>query len=147
MKWLGGRDPRLQLGFLALLVLAGTFPSIIAFSTQSINTSTAMMWTFVPVAYLFFGPNFAMVNNLVPASMRGQAVAIYLLTTNFANLAIAPQLVGWTSDFLAAHGHDTAASLRVALVTLAVSGFWGGLHYALAMRHIRQDTARLRAFA
>jgi len=143
MRWLGNRDVRLQLVFLSVLVFLATFPSILAFGVSSASLSVAMMWLFIPVAYLFFGPNFGAINNLVPASMRGQAIAIYLLTTNFANLAIAPQVVGWASDYLTAHGHDSADALRIALMGLGLTGFWGVLHYLLAIRHIRLDLARL----
>jgi hypothetical protein len=141
MKWMGSRDPRLQLAFLAVLVFASTIPSFLAFNSRLLNTSITMMWMFVPAVYMYFGPNFAMVNNLVPASMRGQAVAIYLLVTNFANLALAPQLVGWLSDLLASRGHDSAAGLRGAMLALSVTGFWGALHYIFAIRHLRRDLA------
>lgn len=143
MRWLGVRDPRFQVAFIAIMVGLATIPSVLAFTANSIQFSMWMMWLFVPVAYLYFGPNFGMVNNLVPASMRGQAVAIYLIGSNFANLALAPQLVGWGSDFLAARGYDGAASLRTALVAVALTGFWGALHYVLAMRHLRHDLARV----
>jgi|SRR5208282_6022239 len=90
--------------FTAGVIVAGTIPSIIAFSTASPTVAVTMLWIFIPLSYCSFGPIFALVQNLVPAEMRSQAVALLLFFSNIANLIIAPQLVGITSDALSPAG-------------------------------------------
>lgn len=64
-----------------------------------------------------------------------------LLFANIANLVVAPQLVGFASDALAPrYGPE---SLRVALIPLALTGFWAAAHYWLAARGL--DGALIRA--
>jgi hypothetical protein len=87
-----------------------------------------------------FGPTFALVQNLVPASMRAQAVALLLFCANVANLIVAPQVVGIASDLLAPH-YGTE-SLRTALVPLTFVGFWAALHFWMCSRHMVAGLAR-----
>ena len=139
MRLLASADARVSLALIAAIVALATIPSIVAVTTGDRTLSIAMTWLYIPVVYLYFGPNFALINNLVPAQMRGQAIAIYLLATNFANLAVAPQIVGFVSDIFGAQGYSEAASLRLALIGLSVTGFWGALHFFLALPRLRRD--------
>jgi hypothetical protein len=87
-----------------------------------------------------FGPTFALMQNLVPASMRAQTVAILLFSANIANLVIAPQVVGFASDALTPiYGEE---SLRHALVPLGFAGFWAAWHYGLCAKHLASGLAR-----
>jgi hypothetical protein len=72
------------------------------------------------------------VQNLVPAEMRSQAVALLLFLSNIANLVIAPQLVGIVSDALAPR--FGAESLRLALLPLTLCGFWAAVHFWIVAR-------------
>ncbi len=65
-----------------------------AYAIKSLPLTTAMLWLFVPVAYLNISPGFALTQSLVPARMREVACAVMLFGANVANLAIAPQLIG-----------------------------------------------------
>jgi MFS family permease len=121
------RGPRAVPLFTAAVIAAGTVPSIIAFSTASTPLAVAMLWIFIPLSYCTFGPIFALVQNLVPAEMRSQAVALLLFFANIANLVIAPQLVGVISDALAPR--FGAESLRLALLPLALCGFWAAAQF------------------
>lgn len=135
MRWLSRRDARWVPWFIAAVIIVGTVPSIIAFTAHSKTVALAMLWLFIPLSYATFGPTFALVQNLVPAGMRAQAVALLLFFSNVANLVIAPQAIGIASDHLAAHyGAD---SLRVALIPLALTGFWAAGHYWWSARHLR----------
>jgi hypothetical protein len=61
---------------------------------------------------------------------------------NVFNLIVAPQVVGFLSDWFAgAHGSD-AASLRWALLLLAPTGFWAAWHFFLAARTVAPDMRR-----
>lgn len=128
------RDARLVPWYMAGAILIGTVPSIIAYATPSRSLALGMLWIFIPLSYAPFGPTLALMQNLVPASMRAQIMAIMLLTSNLANLVIAPQLVGFASDALTpAYG---AEALRHALIPMAFIGFWAAWHYWLCARHI-----------
>jgi len=132
---LGKRDPRLVPWFVAASIVIGTIPSIIAYSTASSRTALVMLWLFIPLSYATFGPTFALLQNLVPASLRAQSVAVMLFCANIANLVIAPQAVGFASDLLRPlYG---AESLRHALIPLAFVGFWAAWHYWRRAKYVR----------
>lgn len=124
---IGRRDPRLVPWFVAACIVIGTIPSIIAYSVASSRTALLMLWLFIPLSYAPFGPTFALLQNLVPATMRAQAVAVMLFCANIANLVIAPQAVGFASDWL--HPVYGAESLRLVLIPMAFTGFWAAWHY------------------
>ncbi len=127
-------DARSVPRFVAAVIFIATVPSIIAYTANSAPVAIGMMWIFIPLSYAAFGPTFALLQNLVPASMRAQTVAIMLFTSNVANLVIAPQVVGFASDSLApVYG---AESLRHALIPLAFVGFWAAWHYWLCAKHL-----------
>ena len=132
---LGKRDPRLVPWFVAASIVIGTVPSIVAYSASSSHTALLMLWIFIPLSYAPFGPTFALLQNLVPASMRAQAVAVMLFCANIANLVIAPQVVGFASDLLRPlYG---AESLRHVLVPMAFVGFWAAWHYWRCAKYLR----------
>jgi len=134
------RDARLVPWYMAAAIVVGTVPSIAAYAIASRQIALAMLWIFIPLSYAPFGPTFALMQNLVPASMRAQAVAIMLFSSNIANLVIAPQAVGAASDLLAStYG---AESLRHALVPLAFVGFWAAWHYWRCARHLQSGLDR-----
>jgi MFS family permease len=131
---LGKRDPRLVPLFVAGSIVLGTLPSIIAYSATSSHTALIMLWIFIPLSYAPFGPTFALLQNLVPASMRAQSVAVMLFCANIANLVIAPQVVGFASDYLQpVYGTE---SLRHVLVPMAFVGFWAAWHYWRCAQHL-----------
>lgn len=131
---LARRDARSVPWFVAAVIFIATVPSIIAYVAASAVVTIQMLWVFIPLSYAAFGPTFALLQNLVPASMRAQTVAIMLFTSNIANLVIAPQVVGFASDSLApVYG---AESLRHALIPLAFVGFWAAWHYWRCAKHL-----------
>jgi len=132
------RGPRAVPLFTAAVIGVGTIPSIIAFCTSSTSVAVVMLWVFIPLSYCTFGPIFALVQNLVPAEMRSQAVALLLFFSNIANLVIAPQLVGLVSDALASR--FGAESLRLALLPLAMCGFWAAAQFWIVARRTNTST-------
>ena len=130
---LGKRDPRLVPWFVAATIVIGTVPSILAYSVASSHTALVMLWIFIPLSYAPFGPTFALLQNLVPASMRAQAVAVMLFCANIANLVIAPQAVGFASDLSAAAVRRRVAAPRAGAD--GVRGLLGGVAL-LAVREV-----------
>jgi MFS family permease len=144
--WLMSRpfmaDPRRVLWMLGWVIGCATVPSIIAYWTQSLWLARVMFWAYIPAIYFFIGPCMALVLNLAPPHMRSTFTAWSGLVGNVFNLIVAPQVVGFLSDWFAgAHGSD-AASLRWALLLLAPTGFWAAWHFFLAARTVAPDMRR-----
>ena len=144
--WLVGRraaaDPRYVARLLAWITALTTIPSIFVFWVQSDQVATVLLWIFVPAVYFYIGPILGLLQNVVPANMRATACALLLLLANVGNLVIAPQAIGWLSDwFRNSYGAGTE-SLRWALLLLAPTGFWAAWHLWTAGRTIRADVAR-----
>ncbi len=135
-------DPRRVVWLLAAGVGLTTIPSLIAYWTHDLTVAKAMFCIFIPAIYFYIGPCFGLLNNLAPCHMRSMFIAVSLLVANILNLIVAPWVVGALSD-LFARGHATdAASLRLALMVLAPTGFWAALHLYLAGRTIVADQKR-----
>ena len=144
--WFMGRpyfhDPRRILWALAWVIGLSTIPSFIAYWTSSLVVAKLMFWLYIPAIYFFIGPCMALMLNLAPSSMRSSFTAWSGLVGNVFNLIVAPQAVGLMSDaFAGAHGSD-AASLRLALLVLAPTGFWATWHFILAARTVLADQQR-----
>jgi hypothetical protein len=83
----------------------------------------------------------ALVLNLAPSNMRSIFTAWSVLVGNVFNLIVAPQFVGIMSDWFG-RGHGDAASLRLALLVLAPTGFWATWHFYLAAKTVAADQER-----
>ena len=135
-------DPRKIVRLLAVVTALATIPSILAYYTNSLQVATLMWWLFIPAIYFYIGPAFALCQNLAPPRMRAMFIAVSLLIANVFNLIIAPQGVGLLSDYFAGPGGADAASLRLALLVLAPTGFWAAWHYWRAEKYIVEDQKR-----
>ena len=135
-------DPRRVVWLLAAGIGFATIPSVIAYWTHSLWLCKFMFWIFIPAIYFYIGPCFGLLNNLAPCHMRNMFIAISLLVANIFNLMVAPWVVGVLSDWFAgSHGSD-AASLRLALLFLAPTGFWATWHLYQASKTIVADQKR-----
>jgi predicted MFS family arabinose efflux permease len=148
--WLMSRpfmlDARRVLWTLAWITGCATVLSIIAYWTHSLPLAKAMLWAYVPAIYFFIGPCMALVLNLAPSHMRSTFTAWSVLVGNVFNLIVAVQGVGILSDwFGGTHGSD-AASLRVALLVLAPTGFWATWHFLRGARTVGADMQRAAAY-
>ncbi len=149
--WLMSRpfmfDPRRVIWVLGGVTGCATVLSIIAYGTHSLELARLMLWGFLPAIYFFIGPCMALVLNLAPSHMRSTFTAWSVLVGNVFNLIIAVQGVGILSDWFGrAHGAD-AASLRLALLVLAPTGFWATWHFVLAARTVVPDMQRAVSYA
>jgi predicted MFS family arabinose efflux permease len=135
-------SPRRVLGTLAIVIGFATIPSFFAYWTHTLWVAKLMFWLYIPAIYFFIGPCMALVLNLAPSNMRSVFTAWSVLVGNVFNLIVAPQAVGIMSDWYAGgHGAD-AASLRLALLVLAPTGFWAVWHFWLAARTVVEDQRR-----
>lgn len=117
-------------------------PFIIAFYT--IDSTFWALAAYIPAVFLgafYLGPSFAMIQSLTPLRSRALASAVMLLILNLFGLGFGPQLIGLASDLMGNfYGMD---SLRYALIAAAFVNVWACVHYYLAGRTIKQDTANL----
>jgi MFS family permease len=148
--WLMARpymvSPRRVLWTLAAVVGFATIPSIVAYWTRDLWVAKLMFWIYIPAIYFFIGPCMALVLNLAPSNMRSIFTAWSVLVGNVFNLIVAPQMVGIMSDFFARGHAADAASLRLALLVLAPTGFWAVWHFMLAVRTVVADQARATGY-
>jgi predicted MFS family arabinose efflux permease len=135
-------NPRRIVGLLAIVTAVATVPSFLAYWTHSLAMAKLMLWTFIPAIYFYIGPAMALVQNLAAPRMRAMAIAVSLVVANVLNLIVAPQGVGWLSDYFAGPAGPDAVSLRSALLILAPTGFWAAWHYWAASRTIVADQKR-----
>ncbi|MEE2525657.1 MFS transporter [Hyphobacterium sp. HN65] len=103
-------------------------PGTLAFLVLGAATALGAMW---------YGPVWAVVQNLVPPSMRAMAPAILLFIINIIGLGIGPFAVGALSDFF----RETYGSgaLRIALLAIAALSIPAGLLFLWAARHVSKD--------
>jgi predicted MFS family arabinose efflux permease len=134
--------PRRVLWLLGAGVGIATVPSFIAYWTHTLWLSKLMLWLYVPAIYFFIGPCMGLLQNLAPAHLRSMFIALSLVVGNVLNMIVAPQAVGLASDFFAHGGPTDAASLRLALLLLAPTGFWAVAHFCLASRTVIADLRR-----
>lgn len=135
-------EPRRVLWLMAIVVALITIPSFLIFYTHDLDVAKLCLWLFVPAMYFYVGPSLGLLQNVVPSRMRATATAVTYFMANVANLVIAPQFVGFVSDFAGGKGGATAATLRLALLLLAPTGLWAAYHYWAAIRGFRADEAR-----
>jgi hypothetical protein len=145
-SWLVGRrsaaDPRYVARLLAWVAALTTIPSILVYWVHSQSAATVLLWIFVPAVYFYIGPILGLLQNVIPANKRATTCALLLFLANFANLVLAPQIIGWLSDWFAMSFGAGEESLRWALLLLAPTGFWAAWHMWRSGVTIREDEAR-----
>jgi MFS family permease len=143
--WLVSRqaaaDPRKVTRLLGWVTALMTIPSIILYWVPSYRAATLLLWVFVPAVYFYIGPILGLLQNVMPPNMRATACAILLFVANVANLVLAPQIVGWLSDWFASSFGAAQESLRWALLLLAPTGFWAAWHLWRSGATIQRDVA------
>jgi len=144
--WLMGRrkatDPLYVSRLLGWVTALTTIPSIAVYWVASEQLATVLLWIFVPAVYFYIGPILGLLQNVVPSHMRATTCAVLLFTANVANLVIAPQLIGWLSDWFAGSFGAGDESLRWGLLLLAPTGLWAAWHLWASGATIREDEAR-----
>lgn len=140
-------DPRRIVRLLGAYVAIATATTIVIYSTRSLQLATALFWIFIPAIYVYIGPVFGLLLNLAEPRMRAQFCAINLFGANVGNLIVAPQVVGWLSNWFAPNHIVNGASLRLALLCLVPTGFWAAYHYFCAARGLVEDQERATGLA
>lgn len=146
--WLMGQraaeDPRYVARLLGYVTALTTIPSVVLYWVVPENAAIVLLWIFVPAVYFYIGPILGLLQNVVPPHMRATTCAVLLFTANVANLVIAPQLVGWMSDWFAGSFGAGKESLRWALLIIAPTGFWAAWHLWHSAATIHEDEQRAR---
>jgi MFS family permease len=141
--WLMSRpaaaDSRYIARLLAAVTAIATVPSIALLLVRSDEMVTALLWVLMPAVYFYIGPVLGLLQNAVPSNLRATVCAMLMFTANVANLVVAPQVVGWLSDWFSTLFALQTESLRWALVVLAPSGFWAAWHLWVSGATIRED--------
>lgn len=149
--WFMGRpfmvSPRRVLWALAIVIGGTTVPSMVAYWTHTLWVTKLMLWIYIPAIYFFIGPCMALVLNLAPSNMRSMFTAWSVLVGNVLNLIVATEGVGLLSDWIAGRNGTDAASLRMALLVLAPTGFWAAWHFVAAARTVVEDQKRAIGYA
>jgi len=135
-------DPRRIVWVMGAGIGLATIVSIVIYWTHSLPLATGLFWVFIPSIYFYIGPGYGLLNNLAQPRMRALFCATTLFLANVGNLVVAPQLVGSLSDWFAPEHVANAASLRLAMLCLAPTGFWATAHYFLATRNLLADQQR-----
>ena len=138
-------DPRYVVRLLAVVAAVTTIPSMLVYWVQSTTAATVLLWIFMPAVYFYIGPILGLLQNVIPANLRATACALLLFLANVANLALAPQIIGWLSDYFAASFGAGSESLRWAMLLIAPTGLWAAWHLWASGATIREDEARVVA--
>jgi hypothetical protein len=145
-SWLMSRpaatDPRHIMRLLAWVTALTTIPSLLLFMVHSEQATRILLWIFVPSVYFYIGPVLGLLQNAVPPQMRATVCALLLFAANVCNLVIAPQCIGWLSDWFASGFGTGAESLRWAMLVLAPTGFWAAWHLGAARNTVGTDGFR-----
>jgi MFS family permease len=139
---LGRRDRRWYAGLPALGLLLAAPLYAAAFLQSDWRLAVLLLLPAGACQYLYLGPTYATVHNMVEPRMRATATALLLLVVNLVGLGLGPTLVGLASDTFAAGQSGAAASaegLRRALVAASGVFVWAALHYGRATRSLRED--------
>jgi MFS family permease len=133
------KDPRRIVRLMGWGVLAATAVSFVIYWTHNLQLVRLLFWIFIPAIYFYIGPCFGLLTNLCEPRMRAQFCAATLFVANVGNLIIAPQLVGFLSDYFAPGHVANGASLRLAMLCLVPFGLWAVWHYFAATKRIVDD--------
>ena len=135
-------DPRRVVWLLAAGIGLATIPSMIAYWTHSLWVCKLMFWIFIPAIYFYIGPVSACSTTSRPAICAICSSRYRCWSRIYSISWSRPGWSGSLSDWFAgAHGSD-AASLRLALLCLAPTGFWAAYHLYLASKTIVADQKR-----
>ncbi len=135
-------DPRRIVWMMGAGVGIATIVSYFIYTTQSLSMAMALSWIFIPAIYFYIGPCFGLLNNLCEPRMRAQFCAATLFVANVGNLIIAPQMVGFLSDWYAPNHVANGESLRAGMLWLVPMGAWATFHYFWSARRLVQDQER-----
>lgn len=136
----GRANAKVAVGFMASLI--GTVFSVGIILVPDVNWA----WGMLAVALFFnsapFGVAPAAIQEIMPATMRGQASAVYLFVVNLVGLGLGPTAVGLATDYLFADEARVGASLLLCMTVshlLSAALLWvSARNYHLALRRLEE---------
>ncbi len=134
------RDVRWYTRSCALFLLVSVPFSVAVFTVGDANLAFLIFIVPSVLNHMILGPIVTAAQELAGVRRRTMGAAFYLFLVNLVSSSAGPLLVGVFSDlFHSAHGGD---SLRYSLLALIpTTAAWGGVHFLLATRTLRQDHA------
>lgn len=133
------RDIRAHMTIPAIAVLIGTPFYVAALMVSSMPVAFALLLIPGTLNAMYYGPAYAIVQGLVPASMRATATAVLLLVISLVGLGLGPLAVGIVSDLLASRGLGEAEGLRWALVLSVLVAIPAALCFLAARKTLEGD--------
>jgi MFS family permease len=134
------RDECLQLQALAVLYAGFGILSAFAYLSSDHRVAFGVMGSTFLVLSMVTGPQFALIQALVPEPMRAQSIAFIYLFSNLIGLGLGPLAAGALSDALRSLVGEE--SMRYALLALNAGYLWASWHLWLASRSVMQDLQR-----
>ena len=120
-----------------------TLGSVPLHAASYLTTDTTLVLTMLPMASLlstmFFGPAFSVGQALTVAGARAMVASVLLFGMTMVGLGLGPLLIATISDGIAPVAHEH--SLRYALLLAPLVNIWAAIHFFLAARTMRDDTA------
>jgi MFS family permease len=139
--YLAQRDERWRVWLLAIGLTSSLPVAWFWLSADSLSSAILLNAMFSGFAIFWLGPIFGLCQSLVPAHMRGKAMAILLLIGNTGGYVIGPALVGMVSDLLKPALGD--GSLRYAIMSIIPMNLCAALVFLQLGRYLRKDLARV----
>jgi predicted MFS family arabinose efflux permease len=140
---------------------------LLGITRPTVSTAMGLLLAGHIALFVYYTPTLALAQNMVGASMRASSAFVLSLVLGLVGIGLGPTLVGILSDILAHHAFaagdfnalcpggaalaGSSAALAKACSAASAAGItqaigaasllfaWGGVHYALASRHLERD--------
>ena len=142
------RNERRQLKAMAIVTLvSGVLTALVYLPSAALNAYVAFAWLALAsvAGAAIGGPQFSVMQELVPPRMRAVAVAIVYLVGNLIGMGVGPWTVGVVSDALRPWFGEE--SLRYAIVLMCPVCGYGAWHLWAAARSVTVDVDRAKSLA
>lgn len=126
--------------YVCFIAIVFCIPSGLGFAlTDNVNLAYFCFFALSAFSPMWLGAAISTINDLVLPRMRAIASAFYILMLTFIGLALGPYSVGLTSDMMAAAGHESAESLRIALMVGLLALIPAAINLFIASRFLDED--------
>ncbi|HNR22401.1 MAG TPA: MFS transporter [Steroidobacteraceae bacterium] len=99
---IGEREPKWYALFPGLTLLLATPLYLLAWVQDTWTVAAGLLLVAAFLHYMYLGPTFGVMHNLVDARMRATATALLLFVINFVGLGGGPLFTGWLIDLFSA---------------------------------------------
>ena len=128
--WLDKTSPAgsmLAVAIVFLLVIPATYAAV---NVASVNLSFVLLSIMTFASTFYYGPTFALIQELASDRVRAMAVAIFLLVSGIFGIGLGPVFVGTVSDLIS--GGDPALEAKGITGAIAITGAfsaWSAFHF------------------